>query len=57
MMNNKTPTEEQPAEPAENKKGFLVRMIERIDHAMKETAEKKAKQGCCGTDKNGKPCC
>ena len=47
----------QPAETAENKKSFLVRMIERLDHAMKETAEKKAKQGCCGTDNNGKPCC
>jgi hypothetical protein len=56
-MNNETLSKKQPAEPAENKKGFLVRMIERIDHAMKETAEKKAKQGCCGKDENGRPCC
>lgn len=55
-MNNETQIEKQT--PTENKKGFFVRMIERIDHAMKASAEKKTKQGCCcGTDENGKPCC
>ncbi len=57
-MNNETQTEKQTTELTENKKGFFVRMIERLDHAMKATAEKKAKQGCCcGTDDKGNPCC
>ena len=42
----------------EREKGFFGRLIERLDASMKEKADRKSQQACCGgkDDKGGKCC-
>tara|TARA_B110000037_G_scaffold207049_1_gene253625 strand:+ start:963 stop:1142 length:180 start_codon:yes stop_codon:yes gene_type:complete len=59
MSENKTtpqqPKTEQPA--PEKKKGFFTRIVNKLDGAMKEKADQKSQQGCCGSDGKGGKCC
>ncbi len=43
----------------ESKPGFFTRIFTKMDSAMKQKAEEKAKSGCCCGDKNDKggKCC
>lgn len=62
-MKNETSTDTTGIKPTEsgNKPGFFARLVGRIDQAMKDTAEKKASQGCCCKDEDkgnkGGKCC
>ena len=56
MKETSTPTK--PEETAGARPGFLKRIFEKIDSAMKAKAEEKGKQDCCcsNDDKGGKCC-
>ena len=54
---SKLPAVDTPKTP--KKPGFMGRMIQKLDQAMKKKAEEKARgEGCCGDDDNqGGKCC
>lgn len=58
MSEQKTTTKQQMTkQPAPEKKGFFTRIVNKLDGVMKEKADQKSKQGCCGSDgKGGKRC-
>ncbi len=43
----------------EEKPGFFKRIVLKLDSSMKEKADAKASESCCGSDKDGKggKCC
>lgn len=41
----------------DRKSGFFERLFGKLDKAMKEKAEEKAKDSCCGDDGKGGKCC
>jgi len=51
MSNNKT--QETFTEVPTAKPSFFKRWIAKVDASMKEKAEAKSKQGCCGSNKKG----
>ncbi len=58
MSDQKTTSEQAKAEtPAPEKKGFFKRIVNKLDGAMKEKADQKSQEGCCGSDGKGGKCC
>lgn len=60
-MNGNTKSTDTPQVAPKEKPGFFKGLVEKIDSAMKRSAEKKAGQGgCCGPDETrgkGGKCC
>lgn len=56
--NNQNNTDSKPQQSPQ-KRGFISRLIEKLDQSMKQQAEEKSKQGnsCCGGKGNGGKCC
>ncbi|WP_309397350.1 hypothetical protein [Cerasicoccus maritimus] len=48
---------EKEAKKPEAKPGFFTRIISKLDSSMKEKADAKAQQSCCGGDGKGGKCC
>lgn len=44
-----TTTEKQP--------GFFQRMLQKLDQSLKQKADEKSQESCCGTDSKGDKCC
>ncbi|MBC2607855.1 hypothetical protein [Pelagicoccus albus] len=58
MSDPKTTTEAPKTETqTPEKKGFFTRIVNKIDGVMKEKADQKSQQGCCGGDGKGGKCC
>lgn len=57
-MDDKTTSNDKPAESNEAKPGFFKRIFTKLDESMKEKADSKAQNSCCGDgdDKGGKCC-
>ena len=57
-MKPKTETKGQPSFP-QRKTGLFSRLFDKLDSSMKEKADKKAEESCCGgkDGKKGGGCC